>query len=79
MLCIPKEKIQVVIILKKMELLTLKPVSLENSVNVILTMLEIISNCNVKMIHSLKIKSAIVPKEQKATERTIEKQSSKRD
>jgi hypothetical protein len=46
---------------------------------VILTLLEIISSCNVKMIHSLKIKSTIVPKEQKTAEKTIEKQSSKRE
>jgi hypothetical protein len=64
-ICIPKERIQILIILKKMELLTLKALTIDTSVSLILSLLEIISNCNVKLIHSLKIKPTLSVKEQR--------------
>jgi hypothetical protein len=73
--CIPKEKLQIVIILKKLELITVRTISPETSVALILSLLEILSNSNVKLIHSLKIKSTLV-KEQKSPEKMIERQSS---
>lgn len=69
-LCIPKEKIQIIIILKKLELITLKSISVENSPDIIAALLDILGNCNVKMIHALKIKPIAIVKEPQ-TERLI--------
>ncbi len=83
MLCIPKDKIQIVIILKKMELLTLKSINIDNSPSIIHSLLEIIENCNTKLIHSthsLRIRPNSPVKEQKIpaerSERPLEKQLS---
>jgi hypothetical protein len=48
------------ILLKKMELVTVKGINNDNSAPTIVSLLEIISNCNVKLIHALKIKTAQV-------------------
>ena len=59
-MCIPKEKLQIMILLKKMELVTVKGINNDNSAPIIVSLLEIISNCNVKLIHALKIKAVQV-------------------
>lgn len=48
------------ILLKKMELVTVKGINNDNSAPTIVSLLEIISNCNLKLIHALKIKTVQV-------------------
>jgi hypothetical protein len=63
--CVPKEKVQTAIVLKKMELLTLKPITPDTASALILSLLETIGSCNAKLAHSLRIRPASPTKEHK--------------
>lgn len=81
--CIPREKVQTAIVLKKMELLTLKPITPDTASALILSLLETIGSCNAKLaqsLHSLRIRPTSPTKEHKGpSERLTEKQSSCRE
>lgn len=81
--CIPKEKVQMAIVLKKIELFTLKPITPDTASFLILSLLETIGSCNAKLtksLHSLLIRPLSLIKEHKGTlARSNGKQSSCRE
>lgn len=80
--CVPKEKVQTAIVLKKMELLALKPITPDSASALILSLLETIATCNAKLaqsLHSLRIRPASPTKEFKGPSERLTEQSSCRE